>query len=182
MGGAWSEHVTTVDVEAKIEDVGMGMSFNHVTISSDEVPTSAGGGIIRLFDASSMKEIYQLSGHSAQVNACAFSQECDLLASCSDDCSLRLWKPPDYDNANRVVRGKGACLTVMRGSMHGYKFGHSEAVTQCDFTPDGVSLISASDDTTVKIWDHRWDDPSLSLSLVAHNLNPSTGRGKYGAR
>jgi hypothetical protein len=28
-----------VDVETNIQDVGMGMAFNHVTISSDEVPS-----------------------------------------------------------------------------------------------------------------------------------------------
>jgi len=89
------------------------------------------------------------------VNCACFTLECDLLASCSDDASLRVWRLPEYDNTNRVIRGKGACLAVLRGVAQGNPHGHSEAVTQCEFTPDAVSLVSASDDTLIKVWDPR---------------------------
>ena len=49
----------------------------------------------------------------------------------------------------------GACLAVLRGVAQGNPHGHSEAVTQCEFTPDAVSLVSASDDTLIKVWDPR---------------------------
>ena len=54
-----------------------------------------------------------------------------------------------------LYRGKGACLAVLRGVAQGNPHGHSEAVTQCEFTPDAVSLVSASDDTLIKVWDPR---------------------------
>ena len=31
--------------------------------------------------------------------------------------------------------------------------GHSRDVTSCSFSPDGASVLSGSEDTTLKIWD-----------------------------
>ena len=31
--------------------------------------------------------------------------------------------------------------------------GHSELVSSCSFSPDGASVLSGSDDNTLKIWD-----------------------------
>jgi WD40 repeat protein len=100
-----------------------------------------------------MCEIFQLSGHTLGVNCTAFNSECTRLASASDDCSLRVWTLPEYDNTNRVVRARGSCVCVMRGTPQGERRGHSNVVTQCEFTPDNVVLVSASDDSSIRMWD-----------------------------
>jgi len=97
-----------------------------------------------------------------------FNLSCDMLASASDDCTLRLWRLPEYDNINRRVINIGKCVRVLRGVPQGYAHGHNDAVTQCDFTPDGLVLVSASDDKTVKTWD-------LDTGLIFRTLSGHIG-------
>ena len=97
-----------------------------------------------------------------------FNLTCDKLASASDDCTLRVWRLPEYDNINRRVLDVGECTKVLRGVPQGYPHGHSDAVTQCDFTPDGLVLVSASDDKTVKTW-------NIETGLIFRTLRGHAG-------
>src|SRR5438045_5473401 len=72
-----------------------------------------------------------LEGHSAYVNAVAFSPDGKLVASASGDRTIRLW-----DSAT------GASLQTLEG--------HSDWVA---FSPDGKLVASASGDRTVRLWD-----------------------------
>jgi len=75
-----------------------------------------------------------LEGHSAVVNAIIFSPDGQLLASASDDRTVRLWDPST-------------------GTPCGTLEGHSDSVVAVAFSPDGQLLASALYDKSVRLWD-----------------------------
>lgn len=74
-----------------------------------------------------------LSGHAWAVLTVAFSPDGKILATGSDDNTIKLWQV----NTGQVI------TTLL---------GHSWSVVAVAFTVDGTMLISASRDRTVKLW------------------------------
>src|SRR5215211_8179611 len=76
----------------------------------------------------------QLTGHTYPVEKVAFSPDGELLASASDDGTVRFWD-------------------VGSEKSHGQPLTHTAPVWDVAFSPDGELLASASDDKTVRLWD-----------------------------
>jgi hypothetical protein len=89
------------------------------------------------------------SGHEGNIFSLVFSPDGSLLASASDDGSIRLWR----------VAGPGAAAMVLRG-LQGI-------IYTLAFSPDGRLLASVSEDGTAWLW--RLRDPRDPTSAEAVN-------------
>jgi WD40 repeat protein len=116
-------------------------SSRFITVGTDNT--------VRLWDASTGKEIYTLSGHVAPVNECAFSSDDLFILTASKDMTARLWNSITGEELQRFS-------------------GHTGAITHCAFSSDSTKALTSSKDKTVRIW-----DVSSGKELNRYNLNIS---------
>ena len=76
-------------------------------------------------------------GHTENVESLAFQPDRYILASGSEDKTIRIWDMSDPDNPRHLR------------TLHG----HTENVETVAWSPNGRTLASGSDDHTVRLWD-----------------------------
>ncbi len=139
-----------------------------------------------------------LTGHAglfANVNAVAIAPDQTLLASASDDKTIRLWDLPT-GKAGPVLRGHSQFVRSVAFHPHDRSqlvsgsrdrtlklwhlptpteiqtlSGHQNAVNAVGYAPDGQTIASGSADKTVKLWDAQTGE--LIASLQGHSLGVS---------
>src|SRR5947208_2107336 len=80
-----------------------------------------------------VKLVRSLRGHKGRIGRIAWSPDGRMLASGSEDTTIRLWNPET-----------GECMQTFEG--------HKGAVWSVAFHPTGQTLASGSQDRTVKLW------------------------------
>jgi WD40 repeat protein len=112
-----------------------------LALSPDRKVLASGEGYlpspVRLWDASTGKEMNRLEGHRGWISALVFWPDGKTLASASGDQTIRLW---DISNVTNVPPPR-----ILRG--------HGLEVWRLVLLPDAKTLVSGSKDGTVLVWD-----------------------------
>ncbi|MEB3279321.1 MAG: trypsin-like peptidase domain-containing protein [Lyngbya sp.] len=98
-------------------------------------------------------------GHNSSINGIAVSPNGQILATASDDGSIKLWDLTTAINTDT--------LPLLHSLTE-----HSNAVLSVEFTPDGRKLASGSWDNMIMIWDIQTGE--LLNTLVGHQQLVST--------
>ncbi len=152
----------------------------------------------------SPEQIATLEGHTRGANSVAFSPDGAILASGSDDGTLKLWNVATRTGVATLEGHAGAVNSVAfspdgatlasgsnRGTLKLWNLaartgvatleGHAGAVNSVAFSPDGATLASGSDDGTLKLWNvatiqekHTLTGHTASVRSVAFSSDGNT--------
>lgn len=131
---------------------------------------------LKLWDTSTWQVVKTLTGHGRPINTVAFSPDSTMLASAGEDGSVLLWNVETFNFITNLQRSDGAVNDVafspnslflaaayendvavvwdiaMRRSAFEKFESHNAPVTSVAYAPDGVRLITGSEDGFIIIW------------------------------
>jgi len=140
----------------------------------NEFVTACEDGLLRVFDfsADSVLAVKTMEGHTQKIYNVVFSPVLpNLVASGSDDRTIRIWRTDEGSTPVAVCGGEGI------------KNSHTQNVRAICFLPEiPFALLSGSWDATIKMWDirtgnHMWtltDHASDVYGITLHPNRPFT--------
>jgi len=155
---------------------------------------ASGGGDdkAKLWNLSSPTPVL-LEGHTDSVNKVSFSHDGSLLATGGLDATVKIWHTTgevgklwhSFDGPSESVEcvtwhskgpvifagggdGVGWMWNAVQGTVMNVFSGHSDAIIQAFFTPDGKNLVTASNDGTIRVWDPK---TAQTLKLIEGGKN-----------
>lgn len=170
----------TEESQFKIDSVDDSTIIWDITSSPDEKEISFVGseGVIRILDATSLKEVASWKAHPAPISCVEYSKDGKYMVTGSDDNALAVWERATHKLVHRfeghthaVWRAVFSPLnngliasSAVDGSIILWDLnlqqrvpvtieGHRDDVAGLQFTVDGKRLVSASDDGSVRFWD-----------------------------
>jgi WD40 repeat protein len=157
---------------------------------------------IKIWDLDSKAVVRTLRGHTGEINCAAVTPDGASLISGADDRTLRIWRL-DVEELPVVLKGHGSRIVGMAVSSAGNIVSISaggtarlwmgapnwesrvlrwrpEGVRSMTFTPDGKTVIAASDDSNIHLWNLASESEGV---LEGHsdwvNCVASTPDGRY---
>ncbi|KAK5778322.1 hypothetical protein RI543_003981 [Arxiozyma heterogenica] len=124
-----------------------------IRVLSDTVYVCSGtvmGGVL-IWDLHSESMIHNLVGHDGSIFYVTVSNNAKLIASCSDDRSIRLW---DMTTGEQLAVG----------------WGHTARIWNLRFFHDDTKLISVSEDCTCRTWNINLDPGRNKVELLINHV------------
>ncbi|MBX3744028.1 MAG: protein kinase [Verrucomicrobiae bacterium] len=165
-------------------------------LSPDERRLVAGctDGTLRVLDIATRRWTrLPIPAHAREVEGVRFSANGSLLASCSNDGSVALWRTDNWSNAwrqtnvssttrclafspdgTRLVHGAGDGATHVRYVRDGALAlppltGHDGRVLAATYSPDGTRIFTGGTDGTMRVWNAGTGQLLLSLQVTTQS-------------
>ncbi len=127
-----------------IEHVELNIAAKMLAIVYGDYPSKSFG----IWNTENGAKIAELTGHKDHINHIKFNNLGTLIASSSDDNTVRLWDTQNFTSQT---------LT-----------GHTDSVNAAVFNPDQTLLLSTSLDETIRIWDITKQPPIELVKITKH--------------
>jgi WD40 repeat protein len=137
---------------------------NYLSSGNANTQTPSNSGSTRQTPTSSVDFVSRLlytRTHSDQVDSIAISPDGQMIASASDDKTIKVWRLQD-----------GELLRTLAG--------HEGSVASVAISPNGQNIVSASWDGTIKVW--RLLDGELLRTLKNHASRSAVTTGEIDRR
>ena len=154
---------------------------SSLVFSPDSKTLVSGHATIRLWNVETGKQMSRLDGHTRVVDVLTFSPDGKMLASGDASGEIRLWSigaGGDQLSLPRLlggITGKGKPLSDNPALTE-----HKRPIEALAFNADGTTLVSASRDTTIRLWDVDTRNPHLMIAGHTESIKALTflGDGK----
>ena len=99
------------------------------------------------------------NAHSGTIWSVGFNKDGSQIVSGSSDKTIKVWDsgasnghsdPPLAPNSHRALLPSSSATLELKAEKPS---AHSNWVTSVAFSPDGKTIVSGSDDATIKVWD-----------------------------
>lgn len=104
----------------------------------------------RLWSAETAEPILIFQGHSKRVHGAGFSPDGRRVVTAGWDQTTHIWEVPSVEEMHRLVREKQTPKVITSFTPLP---GHTNDVNSATFSPNGKTILTASDDQTVRLWD-----------------------------
>ncbi|XP_065048258.1 protein SUPPRESSOR OF PHYA-105 1-like isoform X2 [Musa acuminata AAA Group] len=160
-------------------------------------------GIVQLWDASTGQGFTKFAEHKRRAWSVNFSVlDPTMLASGSDDCTVKIWSINEKGSIDTIRNVANVCCVQLSHSSHLLAFGsadykiycydlrntripwctlsgHGKAISYVKFL-DSETIVSASTDNTLKLWDLKRTNPSgLSTNACSLTLSGHTNEKNF---
>jgi WD40 repeat protein/tRNA A-37 threonylcarbamoyl transferase component Bud32 len=136
-----------------------------VAISSDGQTLVSGSNdkTIKIRNLETGKLKTTLTGHSNWVNSVTISPDGQTLVSGSNDKTIKIWNLQNDYNINNFT----FFPLFLEDKLKTTLTGHTDRVNSVAISPDGQTLVSGSNDKTIKIWNLKTG--ALKTTLAGHS-------------